>query len=394
MVKSDGERPARRPATRLTRAGREKSITGPFVNPPVVHASTVLFDSVDDMLGGRQRYVYGRRGTPTLEALETAIAELEGAEGTVLCPSGLNAAATALLACLASGDHVLVTDNVYEPIRRLLDRTLAPLGIVATYFDPSIAGSIRTLFRSNTRAVYVESPGSLTFEMQDIPAIAAAAAERDILVIADNTWATPLHFSALKHGADVSVISATKHIGGHSDVMLGLVSAGERAWEAVKRTHSDLGLCAGPDDIYMTLRGLRTLAVRLERSAASGERIARWLAGRREVARVLFPVLETDPGHTLWRRDMTGACGLFGVVFAGWSEKRAKAFIDALTLFGIGASWGGFESLAILARPEKIRTAVPWRAEGPLVRLYIGLEDPDDLIADLDNAFARTANME
>jgi cystathionine beta-lyase len=393
MVKSDGARPARRPATRLTRAGRDKSLTGPFVNPPVVHASTVLFESVDDMLGGRQRYLYGRRGTPTIEALETAIAELEGAAGVVICPSGLNAAATALLSCLTSGDHVLVTDSVYEPIRRLLDRTLAPLGIAATYFDPRIAGGIEALFEQNTRAIYVESPGSLTFEMQDIPAIAAAAAKRDILVIADNTWATPLYFQALQRGAHLSVISGTKHIGGHSDLMLGLVSANERAWNTLKRTHGDLGLCAGPDDINMALRGLRTLAVRLERSAASGEKVARWLAARREVARVLFPVLENDPGHALWRRDMTGACGLFGVVLAGWSEARTKAFVDALTLFGIGASWGGYESLVILSRPEKIRTAVPWQAEGPLLRLYVGLEDPADLIADLEAAFVRAAEM-
>jgi cystathionine beta-lyase len=393
MVKSDGERPARRPATRLTRAGRDKSLTGPFVNPPVFHASTVLFESVDDMLGGRQRYVYGRRGTPTIEALETAITELEGAAGTIICPSGLNAAATALLACLASGDHVLVTDSVYEPIRRLLDRTLASLGIAATYFDPRIAGGVEALLRPNTRAVYVESPGSLTFEMQDIPAIAAAAAKRDILVIADNTWATPLYFPALKRGADLSVLSGTKHIGGHSDLMLGLVSANDRAWSALKRTHGDLGLCAGPDDINMALRGLRTLAIRLERSAASGEKVARWLSARREVARVLFPVLESDPGHALWRRDMTGACGLFSVVLDGWSETRVKAFVDALTLFGIGASWGGYESLVSLARPEKIRTAVPWRAEGPLVRFYVGLEDPADLIADLDAAFAQTADV-
>jgi cystathionine beta-lyase len=353
----------------------------------------VLFDSVDEMLAGRQRYVYGRRGTPTVEALETAIAELEGAAGTVICPSGLNAAATALLSCLSSGDHVLVTDNVYEPVRRLLDRTLAPMGITATYFDPGIAGGIEALFLPNTRAIYTESPGSLTFEMQDIRAIADAAARRDIVVIADNTWATPLYHPVLKQGAHLSVLSATKHIGGHSDIMLGLVSANEQAWSALKRVHGDLGLCAGPDDISLALRGLRTLAVRLERSAVSGEAVARWLSGRPEVARVLFPVLETDPGHALWRRDMTGACGLFGIVLAGWSEARAKAFVDSLTLFGIGASWGGYESLVILSRPEKTRTAVPWRAEGPLLRLYVGLEDPADLIFDLEAAFANTANM-
>ena len=393
MARSDDKRSERRPATRLAHLGRDKHLTGPFINPPVVHASTVLFDSVDDMIGGRQRYLYGRRGTPTSEALESAIADLEGAAGTVICPSGLNAAATALLSCLASGDHILVTDAVYEPVRRMLDRTLAPLGIATTYYDPLIGAAIESLFRSNTKAVYVESPGSLTFEMQDIPAIAAAAAKRNLTVIADNTWATPIHFRPLAHGADLSFLSGTKHIGGHSDLMLGLVSAGSRTWSALKRTHGDLGICAGPDDITLALRGLRTMAIRLERSMTSGVAVARWLEKRPEVARVLFPALETDPGHGIWRRDMTGGCGLFGVVFKGWSDVRAKAFIEALTLFGIGASWGGFESLAILALPEKTRTAVEWRPAGPLVRLYIGLEDPEDLIADLDAAFVSTAGM-
>ncbi len=377
--------------TKVTRLGRAEHLTGPFVNPPVVHASTVLFPTVDAMLEGRQRYLYGRRGTPTSEALEIAINELDGAAGTVICPSGLSAAATALQSCLASGDHVLVTDSVYEPVRRLLERTLEPFGIATTFFDPLIGAGVEKLFQPNTKVIYAETPGSLTFEMQDIPAMVEAAKKRDLTVIVDNTWATALGFRPLAIGADLSVVAATKHIGGHSDLMLGLVSANARALPALKRTHGDLGLFTGPDDISNALRGLRTLAIRLERSTASALTIARWLQKRPEVSRVLFPPLEDDPGHALWKRDMTGACGLFGVVFKGGTEERAKHFIDALELFGIGASWGGFESLAILARPAKARTATPWQPEGPLIRFYIGLEDPADLMADLDAAFIKSA---
>jgi len=382
---------SRRPATRVTRLGRDKHLTGPFVNPPVVHASTVLFPTIDDMLEGRQRYLYGRRGTPTSEALESAINALDGAAGTVICPSGLSAAATALQSCLSSGDHVLVTDSVYEPVRRLLERTLEPFGVATTFFDPLIGARIEELFQPNTKAIYAETPGSLTFEMQDIPAIVGAAKKRDLMVIVDNTWATALGFRPLAVGADMSVVAATKHIGGHSDLMLGLVSANQRAWPALKRIHGDLGLFAGPDDISAALRGLRTLVLRLERSTATAVKVATWLQRRPEVARVLFPVLERDPGYALWKRDMTGGCGLFGVVFNGWSEERAKHFIDALELFGIGASWGGYESLVTLARPAKSRTATQWQSEGPLIRLYIGLEDPDDLIADLEAGILKSA---
>lgn len=391
MSSGDHDDDGLRPATRLVRAGRDRSITGPFINPPVIHASTVLFDSTDAMLDRRQRYVYGRRGTPTSEALESAISDMEGAVGAVLCPSGLSAASLALLALVRSGDNVLMVDSVYGPVRHLADTLLKQLGVSTTYYDPSAGAGIAGLFGERTSVVYVESPGSLTFEMQDVPAIAAIAHERNALVIADNTWATPLYFKPLAHGADVSLMAGTKYLGGHSDVNIGTVAANAKAWRQLKETHGSLGLTVGPDDIYLALRGLRTLGVRLERQMTSGLQVAAWLAARPEVARVLHPALPGDPGHDLWRRDMTGASGLFGMVLGGWTEAEAKAFVDGLQLFGIGASWGGFESLAILAKVRHIRTAVPWQAEGPVVRLHIGLEDPADLIADLDRSFAAVA---
>jgi len=374
------------PATRLVRAGRDKDLTGPFVNPPVVHASTVLFENTETMQSGRQRYVYGRRGTPTSEALETAIADLEGAEGAVLCPSGLAAASVALLAFAAAGSHVLIVDCAYGPVRHFADTMLARLGVDVTYFDPAIGTGIEALFTDTTTAVYLEAPGSLTFEMQDVPAIAAAAHRRGAVVIADNTWATPLYFRPLAFGVDVAVVAGTKYLVGHSDAMIGTVAANAAAWRPVKETHGALGMHVGPDDVYLALRGLRTMGLRLERQMASGLAVARWLAARPEVARVLHPALAGDPGHALWQRDMSGASGLFGVVFDGWSETDAAAFVDGLRLFGIGASWGGFESLAILTKLKGIRTAVPWRDEGPLVRLHVGLEEPADLIADLERS--------
>jgi len=391
MSSAEDDDDSLRPATRLVRAGRDRSITGPFVNPPVIHASTVLFDSSDAMVDRRQRYTYGRRGTPTSEALESAISGMEGAAGTVLCPSGLAAATLALLATINAGDNVLMVDCVYGPVRHFADTVLKRLGVSTTYFDPGIGSGIAGLFEESTSLVYLETPGSLTFEMQDMAAIAAAAHERYALVIADNTWATPLYFRPLDHGADLSVMAGTKYLGGHSDVNIGTIAANQRAWPRLKETHGTMGLAVGPDDIYLALRGLRTLGVRLERQMAAGLEVAHWLAARPEVSRVLHPALPGDPGHALWQRDMTGASGLFGIVLGGWTEAEAKAFVDGLRLFGIGASWGGFESLAIFAKVEHVRTAVPWRAEGPLVRLHVGLEDPADLIADLDRAFAGVA---
>lgn len=391
MSKSEEDKTGLSPMTRLVRAGRDRDLTGPFVNPPVIHASTVLFDSVDDMRHLRQRYVYGRRGTPTSESFEIAMSELEGAAGTILCPSGLSAIATALLSYLSTGDRVLIVDTAYGPVRQLAATVLKRLGIETVFYDPAIGAGIEALITKRTRVVYLEAPGSLTFEMQDLPAISSVAKRHDATVIFDNTWATPVGFRALDHGADVSIVAGTKYIGGHADLMLGTAAANETAWPKLKETHGAMGVHVGPDDVFLGLRGLRTLAVRLPRHAESALAVATWLAARREVARVLYPPLPGDPGHDLWKRDMRGAGGLFGVVFAGWSERQAAAFIDGLRLFGIGASWGGFESLAILAHPEHTRSATKWRAEGPVARIHVGLEDPADLIADLDASFARVA---
>jgi cystathionine beta-lyase len=388
MSRKNENEPKRATATQVVRAGRDKSLTGPFVNPPVIHASTVLFDTVDDMIHLRQRYVYGRRGTPTSEALETAVAEIEGAEGAVLCPSGLSAATIALLSCLAAGDRLLIVDTVYAPVRHFADSVLKRLGIEITYYDPALAAGIESLMTPNTRAVYLEAPGSLTFEMQDLPAIAEVAHRHGATVLFDNTWATPLYFRPLAHGADLSIMAGTKYLVGHSDVMLGTVAANGTALKNLKDTRGSMGIHVGPDDMYLSLRGLRTMAVRLEHQQRSALTVARWLAARPEVADVLYPPLPSHAGHALWKRDMTGASGLFGVVLNGWSEEKAKRFIDHLELFGIGASWGGFESLVLLAHPKKTRTATSWDATGPLIRLHIGLEDPNDLIADLGAAFA------
>ncbi|MHA1559788.1 MAG: cystathionine beta-lyase [Alphaproteobacteria bacterium] len=372
--------------TRLVAAGRRKDITGPFVNPPAVHASTVLFDSVTEMYSGETKYAYGRRGTPTLAALEEAIAELEGADGTVLCPSGLNAISTALLALSSAGDHILLPDSIYEPGRFFADTVLSRLGISVTYYDPTVAGGVGELMNADTRIVYVESPGSITMEMQDIPSIAAAARARGVTVVADNTWATPIHCRPLDLGADVALLSATKYIGGHSDLMMGTASANGETFRALKRFHGAAGLCVAPDDAYLALRGMRTIDVRLSRHQESALMVARWLHDRPEVARVLHPGLDDDPGHALWQRDMTGSSGLFSLVLRGGTEKDASAVLDALELFGLGYSWGGFESLAIIGSHGLTRTASPVDRKGPIIRLHIGLEDPDDLIADLEQA--------
>jgi cystathionine beta-lyase len=308
-----------------------------------------------------------------------------------LVPSGLAAISTALLALLAAGEHVLVTDSVYQPTRKFCDGVLPRYGIATTYYDPSIGPDIATLMQPNTRAVFVESPGSLTFEMQDVPAIAAAAHAAGALVLMDNTWASPLYFGALDKGVDVSIQAATKYIGGHSDLMLGTISCTAAAWPRVSDTVHALGLCVGPDDIYLGLRGLRTLGVRLAQHHRAGLEVARWLERRPEIARVLHPGLESHPGHAIWRRDFSGASGLFSVVFKPVAQAAVNAFLDELALFGIGASWGGFESLAIPFDCTPIRTATRWAPGGPTVRFHIGLESVDDLIGDLERGFAALA---
>lgn len=379
-----------KPETRVSTGGRDPFAHHGYVNPPVYHASTLLYRTAEDYLAHRGRYQYGRRGTPTSEALETAVRELEGpaCAGVNLLPSGLAAISTALLAVLQSGDNVLVTDSVYAPTRRFCDNVLKRMGITTTYYDPLIAGGIERLLQPNTRAVFLESPGSLSFEIQDVPAIAAAAHARGALVLMDNTWASPLYFRALEKGVDLSIQSGTKYIGGHSDVMLGTVSANEAACPALKEMVYTSGLCVGPDDIYLGLRGLRTMAVRLARHQESGLKIARWLEARPEILRVIHPALPTHPGHAIWRRDFTGACGLFSFVFKPVRREAVFAFLNALRLFGMGASWGGFESLAIPFDCGAFRTATNWNPGGPTVRFHIGLEDVGDLIADLERGFA------
>jgi len=382
-----------KPATRLVTGGRDPAANYGFVNPPVQHASTVLYPTAEDFRARRARYLYGRRGTPTSEALETALRELEGpaCAGVALMPSGLAAISTALLAVLAAGDHLLVADSVYQPTRKFCNGVLERLGITTTYYDPMIGGGIAALIQPSTRAVFVEAPGSLSFEVQDVPAIAQAAHARGALVLMDNTWASPLYFRALGKGVDLSIQAATKYVGGHSDVMLGAVSASQAAWQRLIDTVHALGLCVGPDDVYLGLRGLRTLGVRLAQHDQAGRKVARWLAERPEVLRVLHPALDSCPGHAVWERDFSGASGLFSIVLKPVSEAAVNAFLNELTLFGMGASWGGFESLAIPFDCTSIRTATTWAPGGPTVRLHIGLEDTDDLIGDLERGFAALA---
>lgn len=385
--------PALDPQTRLVTAGRDPRDNHGFVNPPVYHASTVLYPSAEDFRAHRARYQYGRRGTPTTEALESALAALEGPQCTAvaLVPSGLSAISAALLAVVRSGDHLLVTDSAYGPTRNFCERMLKRLGVDTTYYDPLIGAGIAEHFRPNTRAVFVESPGSLSFEMQDVPAIAAAAHHRGALVLMDNTWATPLYFRPLEHGVDLAIQAGTKYIGGHSDVMLGTIAANAATADALKDAVRLCGLCEGPDDVYLGLRGLRTLAIRLERHYQSAVAVARWLEQRPEVLRLLHPGLPSHPGHAIWKRDYSGASGLFSMVLKPVPQQAVDAFLDTLALFGMGASWGGYESLAIPFDCTALRTASRWAPGGPTVRFHIGLEAVDDLIADLERGFAALA---
>ena len=379
--------------TRLVTSGRDPQAYHGFVNPPVYHASTLLYPTAEDQVAHRARYNYGRRGTPTSEALENALREIEGdgCAGVALLPSGLAAISAALLATARAGDHVLIPDSVYRPTRNFCNGVFKKFGVETTYYDPLIGADIARLFKPKTRVVFVEAPGSQSFEMQDIPAIAKIAHEQNAVVLMDNTWATPLYFRAFEKGVDLSIQAGTKYIGGHSDIMFGCVSANAVTLPALKDTVYSMGLCVGPDDMYLALRGLRTLGVRLDRHFQSGLRVARWLEQRPEVLRVMHPALDRDPGHKIWKRDFTGACGLFSVVFKPTSEQSVHAFLNELALFGLGYSWGGFESLAILFDCTEYRTATKWAPGGPTVRLHIGLEDPDDLIADLERGFAAMA---
>ncbi|WP_455873034.1 cystathionine beta-lyase [Rhizobium yanglingense] len=377
--------------TRLTHIGNDPSDYFGFVNPPVVHASTVLFPNARTMETRSQKYTYGTRGTPTTDALCDAINALEGSAGTILVPTGLAAVTVPLLAFLSSGDHVLIVDSVYTPTRHFCDTMLTRLGVDVEYYDPAIGAGIEQLFKPNTKLVHTEAPGSNTFEMQDIPAIAAIAHKHGAVVAMDNTWATPVYFRPLDFGVDISIHAATKYPSGHSDILMGTVSANARHWEQLKEANITLGICGAPDDAYQILRGLRTMGVRLERHYESALTIAKWLEGREEVARVLHPALPSFPSHELWKRDFKGASGIFSFVLAADAPEKFKAkahaFLDALQIFGLGYSWGGFESLAVHVNlnDRRIRKAPQ---EGPVIRLQIGLEDVVDIKADIEHGFA------
>ncbi len=381
-------------ATRVVQAGRRKEWTGGIVNPPVWRASTILYDSIADLRANagkdtHHRLYYGRRGTPTQWSLADALTSLEpGAEATFLYPSGVAAIAAALLSVLSPGDELLLVDSAYDPTRGQAMQLLKRFGITTRFYDPLIGAGIAELIGPATKAIFMESPGSLTFEVQDVPAIVAVAKRHGLVTLLDNTWATPLFFPAIEQGVDLTILAATKYVVGHSDVMLGSVTAAPGHFAKLRDMSHLLGQVASPDDSWLGSRGLRTMAVRLAQHQRSALEIARWLEGRPEVAQVLHPALPSCPGHDVWARDFKGSSGLFSFVLNGGDEAARAALIDRLDLFGIGYSWGGFESLAIPADPARIRTAAPRDYAGPLVRLQIGLEDTADLIADLDHGLA------
>ena len=388
MSGADG---SKRDATRLAQAGRRKEWTQGLVSPAVWRASTILFDNVaalrDAVRHADQRLYYGRRGGPTQWSLAEALTELEpGAAGTTLHASGAAAIATALLATLEPGDELLMTDSTYEPTRIFCDTMLRRIGVTTRYYDPCVRGAdIDALFGPHSKAIFMESPGSLTFEVQDVPAICAAAKARGVVTMIDNTWATPLLFPAIGHGVDIAILACTKYVSGHSDVMLGSCTAVAGHFEAIRRTAQIMGQAVSPDDAFLASRGLRTMGVRLKQHGEGGLEVARWLQLQPRVLRVIHPALPGDAGHELWARDFRGTSGLFAFQLDGDDAARVR-LIDALEHFGIGFSWGGFESLALPIDPERTRTATSWSGPGKTIRLQIGLEDPEDLIADLDRA--------
>ncbi len=377
------------PATRLVHAGRDPGEQHGFVNTPIYRGSTVLYPTYDAIKHRRGRYNYGTSATPTMDALTGAWTELAGAAGTVVTPSGLAALTVALMAAVSAGDHLLVTDSAYRPTRQFCDGVLARFGVAVTYYDPTVGAGIADLMRPNTKAVLVEAPGSQSFEMQDVPAIAAVAHAGGACVIMDNTWATPLLFPPHERGVDIAVEAGTKYLSGGSDLLIGLTSANARYFPAVRRTFDHFAMCAGAEDIFLALRGMRTMALRLREHGRAGLEMARWLQARPEVLRVLHPGLPEDPGHAIWTRDFSGASGLFGVILKPVPEAALAAMLDGLELFGMGFSWGGFESLVIPFDCAGYRTATQWAPGGPALRFHIGLEEVADLKADLDAGFAR-----
>lgn len=382
--------------TKLTHQGWTPGDYHGFINPPVVHASTVLFPDAGTMDKRAQKYTYGTRGTPTTDALCEAIDALEGSAGTILVPSGLAAVTVPFLAFVSAGDHILVVDSVYYPTRNFCDTMLKRLGVETEYYDPAIGAGISALMRPNTVLVHIEAPGSNTFEMQDVRAIADAAHAGGAVVTMDNTWATPLYFKPLDFGVDISMHAATKYPSGHSDILMGTVSANAQHWPRLHEAQITLGTCGAPDDAYQILRGLRTMGVRLDHHQKSALAIARWLESREDVARVLHPALESFSGHAVWKRDFKGSSGIFSFVLkeddAAKFKPRSFAFLDALKLFGLGYSWGGYESLAVMCNLADRKVAKA-PADGPVLRLQIGLEDVPDLIRDLEGGFKAAAEV-
>lgn len=379
--------------TKIVSAGRHPEKHFGAVNTPVYRASTITRPTMAAWKDVRARMfddvVYGRFGTPTSQAFEETVAALEGADRAVAVSSGMAACAAAILSVVKAGDHMLITDSAYQPVRKFANNFLKPFGVETTYYDPLIGAGIAGLIRDNTSLIWLEAPGSQTMEMQDIPAITAVAREHGITTGIDNTWATPLLFRPLDHGVDLSANAATKYLVGHSDAMLGVVSMRAELFEGVKLAANFTGNCPGSEECYLGLRGIRTMGLRLKQHGENALRVARWFQQQSEVHRVLYPALPDDPGHALWQRDFQGASGLFSVVFEATSETQIAAMVDGLEHFGLGASWGGFESLVLPFDPAAYRTATEWRAPGPCLRFHIGLENVDDLIADLDAGFRR-----
>ncbi len=384
--------------TQAAHLGRDAKASHGFVNLPIYHGSTVLYETYQDFkeLQNRRQnlneVIYGRYGTPLSFALENAVAEMEGAFAAVTTSSGLAAITASLLAFVEQGDHVLVSDSVYQPTRVYCDRVLKRFGTETTYYDPLVGGQIEDLLRPNTKVVFLESPGSQTFEVQDIPAITAVARKHGVNTIIDNTWATPVYLKPFELGVDVSVHAATKYITGHSDAMLGLITAAENCYFKIRDSVRLMGQCAGPDVTYLGLRGLRSMPTRLERHYQSGLTVANWLAQRNEVMEVIHPALPSHPDYAIWKRDFSGASGLFSFIVDTASETEIAALLDNTQLFGMGFSWGGFESLLIPFDPTAYRTATEWKSKGTAIRIHVGLENPDDLIADLENGFSAMKN--
>ncbi len=392
-MSSDKKKPTKplRPATEVVHSGRDPHACFGFVNPPVYRGSTVLFPTVEKLWKRDQPYVYGRTSTPTVAALEEAIARVEGGAASALTASGYQAVSTAIFAFVEAGDHILMTDSVYQPTRKFCDQMLKKLSVETTYYNPVIGADIDKLVRPNTRLIFTESPGSQTFEVQDIPAISKVCAKRKLWLLLDNTWATPLYFRPFDHGVDVSIQAATKYIVGHADAMLGAITSTARAAPHIARAKDLLGVCPGSEEVYLGLRGLRTLATRLAQHQRSGLEMAQWLEARPEVAYVLHPALPSHPQHEIWKRDFLGSSGLFAVILKPVGKPALAAMLDGLKLFGMGFSWGGYESLVIPFDPTSYRTATQWKAEGPALRFHIGLEDVEDLKADLEAGFKRLA---